>query len=423
MSSSTLSPRITAPTRTEGSTHRHGRGFWLISLAFLTAMAFSTVPAPLYPLYMARDGFSTFMVTVVFAAYAVGVVISLLLAGHVSDWVGRKKILIPALALEVVAAALFLSDPTLPVLLLARLVTGLGIGMVTATATAYLHELHTAHRPGASRQRFEVVSTAANIGGLGIGPLIAGFLAQYVDAPLRTPYLVFVVLLLASIAAVALTPETVEERLVRPTYRPQRISADHGDQAGYVAAAAAGFASFAVFGLFTSVAPGFVGGALHLPSRLLAGAVVFAVFGAAAVAQTLTNRLPAPTKVRLGLLGQAVGVPTLLFGMHTADLTAFLVGGVLAGVGAGVLLKAAIGTVAAMAAPARRGEALAGLFLISYLGLSLPAVGIGIATRTVSTVTAMTWFTGLLLVMLTGVAVLFRRSTGTRPRTPSRRGA
>ncbi|MET8547454.1 hypothetical protein [Micromonospora zamorensis] len=140
------------------------------------------------------------------------------------------------------------------------------------------------------------------------------------------------------------------------------------------------------------------------------------------MAQTRTNRLPAPAKVRLGLLGQAVGVPTLLFGMHAADLTAFLAGGVLAGVGAGVLLKAAIGTVAAMAAPARRGEALAGMFLISYLGLSLPAVGIGIATRTVSTVTAMTWFTGLLLVMLTGVAVLFRRSTGTR-RAPARRRA
>ncbi|MCX5065567.1 MFS transporter [Micromonospora lupini] len=416
MSSTTLSSRrpVAATARDEGSSRRHGRGFWAIALAFLTAMAFCTVPSPLYPLYMARDGFSTFMVTIVFAAYAVGVVISLLLAGHVSDWVGRKKILIPALALELVAAALFLGDASLPVLLVARLVSGLGIGMITATATAYLQELHAAHRPGASRQRFEVVSTAANIGGLGVGALVAGVLAQYVHAPLRTPYLVFAVLLTASIVAVAATPETVRERLVTPTYRPQRISADHGDRAGYVAAAAAGFASFAVFGLFTSVAPGFVAGALHLPSRALAGAVVFAVFGGAAVAQTVTNRLPAPTKVRLGLLAQAVGVPVVLVGMHTASLTAFLVGGVVAGVGAGVLFKAAVGTVAAMAAPARRGEALAGLFLIAYLGMSLPAVGIGIATRTVSTITAMTWFTGLLLVLLAGVTVLFRRSSATR---------
>ncbi|MFK4244480.1 MFS transporter [Micromonospora chokoriensis] len=410
MSLSTLTPRPTTSDHGDGSSRRHGRGFWAIALAFLTAMAFCTVPAPLYPLYMARDGFSTFMGTVVFAVYAVGVVISLLLAGHVSDWVGRKKILIPALVLELVAAALFLGDPSLPVLLVARLVSGLGIGMITATATAYLQELHAAHRPDSSRQRFEMVSTAANIGGLGVGALIAGFLAQYVDAPLRTPYLVFAVLLAVSIVAVALTPETVEAPLVKPAYRPQRINADHADRAGYLAAAAAGFASFAVFGLFTSVAPGFVAGALHLPSRALAGTIVFAVFGGAAAAQTLTSRLTGPAKVRLGLLAQALGVPLLLVGMHAASLTAFLVGGVVAGIGAGVLFKAAVGAVVAMAAPVRRGEALAGLFLVAYLGMILPSVGIGVATQAVTAGTAMDWFTGLLLAILTGVALLFRRS-------------
>jgi predicted MFS family arabinose efflux permease len=400
----------TAVAPAAAGSRRHGVGFWLIALAFLVAMAFSTVPTPLYPLYMARDGFSTFMVTVVFAVYAVGVVISLLLAGHVSDWIGRKKVLLPALALELVAAVLFLTSSSVPVLLAARLVTGLGVGMITATATAHLHELHAAHRPGASAQRFEMVSTAANIGGLGVGPLIAGFLAQYVHAPLRTPYLVFTVLLLASIAALAFTPETVEEQLVKHSYRPQRISADQGDRVGYIAATAAGFASFAVFGLFTSIAMGFVAGTLHHPSRALAGSIVFAVFGGAALAQTLTSRLPAGAKMTLGLIAEAAGFLTLVIGMRTTNLTTFLVGGIVAGIGAGMLFKAAVGTVVAMAAPAKRSEALAGLFFISYLGLSLPAVSIGIATLSVAATTAMTWFTVVLLVLLAGVAVFSRRS-------------
>ncbi|MFF9262418.1 MFS transporter [Streptomyces longwoodensis] len=394
---------------TSGGGRRHGIGFALIAFAFLTAMAFSTVPTPLYPLYMAEDGFSTFMVTVVFATYAVGVIISLVLAGHLSDQFGRKKLLLPAIGLELVAAVLFLTSTSLPVLLVARLVTGLGVGMVTATATAHLHDLHTAHRPGASAQRFELVSTAANIGGLGVGPLVAGVLAQWVTGPLRTPYLVFAALLLASAVAVALTPETVEEPRTRPAYRPQRISVDHGDRAGFSAAAAAGFASFAVFGLFTSVAPGFVAGSLHHPSRALTGLIVFVVFGAAAAAQSLTARLSTAAKRTLGLVAQLVGVVTLVAGMRTGDLTAFLVGGVVAGIGAGVLFKASVGTVAALAAPAQRSEALAGLFLISYLGLTLPAVGIGVATRSFSAVTVMTWFAAALLVLLATVAALARR--------------
>ncbi|WP_428950406.1 MFS transporter [Streptomyces sp. cg35] len=394
---------------------RHGIGFWTVAVAFLIAMAFSTVPTPLYPLYEARDGFSTFMVTVVFAVYAVGVTVSLVLAGHVSDWAGRRRILLAALFLELVAAVLFLTSSALPMLLVARFVTGLGVGMLTATATAHLHELHAAHRPGAPAQRFEIVSTAANIGGLGVGPLVAGFLAQYVGAPLRVPYVVFAVLLVVVMAALALAPETVQAPPVRPRYRPQRVSADHGDRAGYVAAAAAAFSSFAVFGLFTSIAAGFVGHTLGHPSRALAGVVVCAVFGGAALAQTLTHRLPPRAKMTLGLLAEAVGFLTLVVGMHTVDLATFLTGGVVAGVGAGLLFKAAVGTVVAMAAPARRSEALASLFLIAYLGLSLPAVGIGVATLSFSATTAMTWFAGLLLLLLSLVAVLGRRSPGGGP--------
>jgi MFS family permease len=250
----------------------YGAGFWLVALVFVTGMAFSTVPTPLYQV---RDGFSTFTVTIVFAVYTVGVLTSLLLAGHLSDVVGRRKVLLAALALELAAAVLFLAEPPLPVLLVARLATGLGVGMLAPTATAYLQELHRAARPAASPQRFEIVSTAANIGGLGVGPLIAGVLAQYLDGPLRLPYLVFGVLLLAGVGAVALAPETLQQRASMRPYRPLRVRVE-GDTAGYLGAAVAGFASFAVFALFTSLAPEFVGGTLHHASRALAGVIVFA---------------------------------------------------------------------------------------------------------------------------------------------------
>ncbi|WP_345710622.1 MFS transporter, partial [Kineococcus glutinatus] len=220
MSSATATPALRSPavrapaadrpaTRRRPGARRHGAGFWLVALALTSAMAFSTVPTPLYALYQAEVGFSTFTVTVVFAVYAVGVVLSLLLAGHVSDRVGRKRVVLAGLALELLAAALFLTGTSLPVLLLARLVTGLGVGVLTSAATAHLHELHRAHRPGRPGQRGEVVSTAANTGGLGVGTLVAGLLAQHADAPLRTPFLVVGALLLVSVVAVALAPETV----------------------------------------------------------------------------------------------------------------------------------------------------------------------------------------------------------------------
>jgi MFS family permease len=412
MSSTTSS---TSSTSIEPGPRRHGSGFWLIALAFLTAMAFGAVPTPLYPLYMARDGFSTFTVTLVFAVYVVGVMASLVLAGHVSDWIGRKKVVLSSLTFELVAAVLFLADPALPVLVIARVITGLGIGMLTAAATAHLHELHAAHRPAASPQRFEVVSTAANIGGIGVGPLVAGLLAEYVGAPLRVPYLVFLGLLLLSMLAVAVSPETVVARFPRPTYRPQRISSDNGSPARYVAAAAGGFASFALFGVFTSVAPGFVSGVLHESSHAVAGVVAFAVFAAAAVGQVLTTRLGERARRTLGLAAQALGVVVLVIGMHVTDFTTFLVGGIVAGLGAGVFFKSAVGAVAGMARPGKRSEALAGLFLISYVGLAVPAIAVGIATRYTTATTAMTWVAVALLAVLAAAGVLAGRSSRSAP--------
>ncbi|MBL7256377.1 MFS transporter [Paractinoplanes lichenicola] len=385
---------------------RHGRGFWLIAAVYLVALAFSTVPTPLYPLYQRTDGFSAFTVTVVFAMYALGVITSLVLAGHISDWTGRRRILYASLALEILAGVLFLTWTALPGLIVARFLTGLGVGMLTATATAYLLELHKAHRPEADGTRFEVVSSAANLGGLGAGTLVAGALAQFVTTPLRTPYVVFLILLALSVVAVAAAPETVDAPATRPRYRPQGVRIAGRDRVAVVVAVVSAFAAFAVFGLFTSLAPSFVAGALHHPSRLLAGLTVFVVFGAGAASQAVSGKIAPRARFVGGLIAQATGLIVLTAGMETASLAGFLIGGAIAGAGAGILFKSAVGTIAVNAPVAQRGESLAGLFLIAYSGLVVPVLGLGVATRYVPSTTSILWFTGIMLALLAGVASL-----------------
>ncbi|MCU1586016.1 MAG: putative transporter [Microbacteriaceae bacterium] len=406
----TISSRFEAGGEPRATRRRHGIGFWVVALAFLTGMAFSTIPTPLYPLYQQREGFSTFTVTVVFAVYAVGVIISLILAGHISDWIGRKRVLIPALGIEALAAILFLVWPDLAGLLIARFVTGLGVGMLTATATAYLNELHGVHHPSGGRGRFEIVSTAANIGGLGVGPLVAGALAQFVTSPLTVPYLVFLALLMLSMIGVAVTPETVRQLPQRPSYRPQALGGAASGRVFWEAAGSA-FAAFAIFGIFTSVAPGFVAGTLNEPSRLLAGVSVFVVFGAAALAQSTTNRIGGGARLAIGLVGETAGLITLAAGMIAVSFPAFLIGGALAGASAGILFKSAIGTVVASTDASKRGGALASVFLVAYLGLIVPSLAIGVTTLYTSAALAMLWFSAALVVLL---AVLARYSVRSR---------
>src|SRR6201992_153983 len=172
---------------------RHQMGFWLGAYAFAVTMAFSAVPTPLYVLYQARDGFGSITLTLIFAMYAGGVVLSLLLAGHLSDWAGRRRMLAVAITVNLISGVIFLTWTSVPGLLVARFVSGVSIGLLTATATAHLTELHGVARragTGGSAGRASVVSTAANLGGIGLGPLLAGLLAQYAPDSLDLLYLV-----------------------------------------------------------------------------------------------------------------------------------------------------------------------------------------------------------------------------------------
>jgi hypothetical protein len=381
----------------EGS-RSHGRGFWLVAYTFAVTMAFSTAPAPLYVLYQAKDGFGSFMVTLIFAAYAVGVIASLFLAGHVSDWVGRRRVLVPAVLVNVLAGVIFLTWSSVPALLVARFVSGVSIGMLTATATAHLTELHLAARPTASRTRADLVATAANLGGLGLGPLIAGLLAQYAGDPLHVPYLVFLALMLIGAIAVVLAPETVEP--VRVKYRPQRISVPPAVRARFYAAGAAALAQFALFGLFTSLAPAFLANVLHQHSHALAGVASFAVFAAAAAAQILLVRTKLRRQLGYGLALLVLGIVLVTVAVQLPSLALFLVGGVLAGGGAGASFKGCVSIVLSVAPPEGRGEALAGLFLAAYVGLAVPVVALGLATQLVSIQVALAGFAVLLLAIL-----------------------
>lgn len=404
----------TRPVPTEAtSSPRHAASFWSIGAVFAIAMAFSTVPAPLYAFYRAQDGFSTFMVTVVFAAYAVGVIGSLFLAGHVSDWYGRRPLLLSALAVEAVAAVLFLTWTSLPGLIVARVVTGVGVGLVTATATAHLGELHATARPGASRMRADRVAVAANLGGLALGPLIAGALAEWVTSPLTVPYVLFLVLLAAAFAAVLLAPETVTTA-GRPRYRPQRVSVPREARALYFTVAAASFVAFAIFGLFTSVSASFLAGELHHHSPLLAGAVTFGVFAAGALAQILTAGQAPGRLLNLGLAVMSAGALAVTVAVAADDLTGFVAGGVVAGFGVGMLFKGALATVVSIAPAKSRGEALAGLFLAAYAGLVVPVLGIGAATLEVSLATALIGFAVAVLVVSGAVALRLRVASASR---------
>ena len=188
--------------------------FWLLALVFAAVMLGTTLPTPLYVIYQAQWHFSAAMVTVIFAVYAAGVLVTLLLAGRSSDQAGRKPVLAVALGASALSTVVFILAPDVGALLAARIISGLSAGLMTGTATAALTELI----PAAAGRRASLVATAANMGGLGLGPLVAGLFAQYAPHPTTLVFQVYLAVLAAAGLCLLLIPETVSPRQ-RPALR------------------------------------------------------------------------------------------------------------------------------------------------------------------------------------------------------------
>ena len=361
-------------------------GFWVIAFAYVAVMAVNTVPSPLYGLYQQRDGFSTFTITLIFASYALGSTSSLFLLGHVSDWFGRKRVLIPGLLISASAALIFLVWRDLPGLYVGRVLGGLSVGMVSATATAYLGELHVRSKPQAGMRRAQMATTLINFGGLALGALVTGLLAQYVHSPLTVPWVVFLIAIGVAFLAVLVVPETRARVVPRPRYRPQRVTVPPRARGQFFAALGAGAIAFAALGLFTGLSGVILVEVLHRTSLALSGATVAAVFGGAAAIQFVSMAWSRRTVLvaGMGLFLAGLGVVVLSAWLTTPNLALFLIGGVVAGMGAGAIFKGSLGTVMMIADPEHRAESLAGLLLAGYLGLSVPAIGLGVALRQIS---------------------------------------
>ena len=186
----------------------------IVASTFAVAMAATTVITPLYPGYVAEFGLSSLEVTIVFAAYGAAVMLGLALFGRLSDHYGRKPPLGAALCVAIASMVVFLLAQGIGALLLGRVLIGLTAGVYTGTCTAWLVDLCP------DRVRAAKIAIAANLGGLGLGPLLGGVLAQWAPRPLRLVYAVELVLLVLGLIAHRWMPETVRARAVRP--RPPR---------------------------------------------------------------------------------------------------------------------------------------------------------------------------------------------------------
>jgi MFS family permease len=349
--------------------------FWLVASVLTATMLGTTLPTPLYVIYQSQWHFSAAIVTVTFAVYAAAVMATLLLAGRSSDQAGRKPVLAVALGASALSTVVFIVAPDVGALIAARIVSGLSAGLMTGTATAALTELV----PASASRRASLAATAANMGGLGLGPLIAGLFAQYAPHPTVLVFEVYLGVLAAASLCLLLVPETVRQRR-RPTLRFGGLGIPERGRDEFIAAGVAGFAAFALLGLFAALAPTFLGTVLHENSHAVQGGVVFLLLAVGTLTQLALARFNSRRVVLAGLGLFLAALALIVAALSQAAMALFLAGTVVGGVAVGAVFLGSLATANRLAPPEGRGHVISTYFVACYCGLIIPVVGVGVAS-------------------------------------------
>ncbi|WP_101953090.1 MFS transporter [Mycobacterium sp. 3519A] len=337
-------------------------------------MVGTTLPTPMYALYGEHMHFAVLTTTVIYASYAGGVLFALLVFGRWSDAIGRRPVLLAGVVAALASAAVFLAADSVSLLLVGRVLSGLSAGIFTGTATAAVIEA----APESWRTKAAAVATVANMGGLGVGPLLAGLLVEYAPAPLKLSFVVHIVLAVLAGVAVFVVPETSART---GSIGVQRLSVPPEVRAVFVVASLAAFAGFAVTGLFAAVAPSFLSGVVGIDNHAVAGLIASTIFFASAVAQLAARNLDPNRAVAIGCAILVAGMVVLAVALEVSSLAGLIAAAVVTGIGQGISFSRGLAAVAELTPADRRAEVSSTYFVVAYVAISLPVVGEGVAAR------------------------------------------
>jgi len=392
--SGTAGPKAdTIPQKSKAHFGFGGKGPALGAATVLMLMFMgATLPGPLYLIYRDELHFSQVTLTLIYAVYFASAVLTAFFLGRLSDQVGRRAAILFAIGVSLISTVLFVFADSILVLFLARILSGFAIPLAAGAGTAWVGELCDNRCTGAS------LTAGFTLAGLGLGPFLAGILAQFTREPLTLPFLVLMVLALAAAVITLLVPETVKRpvrRLRELSLRP-RIGVPRALIAAFTAPASTAFATFSLLGFYSALTPSLLEEALHLHSHAISGGIIFELYAVAALVLVLTQWLSARAAMLAGLALLIPALALLALAPRDHSLPLLLVGSAVGGAAVGLGYRGSLQLVNELAPGTHRAEVVSTFLMFCYLGVSMPVVGIALLSAATTPIAAETAFAAII---------------------------
>ena len=358
---------VAAPERTANARQLSpAASFFLLASITVSFLAGSSAPSPLYPLYMAEWGLSPIAVTVIFGIYAAAVLLALLVAGRLSDHLGRRPVLLFATVAQVLTMVLFATATSVTGLLVARVVQGLTTGAAIGAVGAAMIDL--------DKSRGTVANAVAPPFGTAFGGILAGVLVQYLPYPTVLVYGVLGVIFLVQALGVTLMAESISPRAgVLASLKPQ-FNLPRATRERLLLALPVLVAVWALGGFYAALGPMIIRGMMGSNSPLLGGLALFVLAASGGISVLLLQRREPREVMTFGAAALLLGAAIAAISVANSSVVLFFLAAAVGGIGFGSGFQGAIRSVVPYAAAHERAGVLSIIFVVSYISMGLPAV-------------------------------------------------
>ena len=342
--------------------------------ATATAITFSTVagaPTPVYRFYREALGLTPFTITLIFAVYSFTMIAAFLTVARLSDYVGRKPMILTALGLNAVALLLFFVAESAGTLIAARAVQGIGTGIALATLGALITD--TAPKWAAT------LNSVTAFMGLALGALIAGAFVTFAPSPTHLVYAVLLGVTLAEMLALPWIVETTSRKPGAWIGMKPKLTVPKAAAAAMARLFPLTLSAWALGGFYLSLMPSLMIEATGIRSPLVGAAVVSALMISGGLASLVSRTFDAGKTVRASAALLAVGVVITLFAIAAGSTAGMVFGTIVAGAGFGASYGSSLRVLLPLAAAHERAGLLSAYFVESYLAFALAAIAAGLA--------------------------------------------
>jgi predicted MFS family arabinose efflux permease len=374
--------------------------FAAMTAAFAAFFIAAGAPTPLLPIYEANWDFPASMVTLAFGVYAIALLLTLLVVGSLSDHIGRRPLLIGALALELVSMLVFLVSPSISWLIAARVIQGVATAAATSSFSAAILEV----APDKRKHLAGVVAGLAPAAGIGVGALFSGVIAQFSSSAAATVWSILAAVMLIALVFAIFTPETATRKPgAVASLRPQ-VSVPPAARSVFAVTLPSLVAAWLVSALFLGLMPTILRLKFGIDSPAVSGLAAFAEQGAGGAVALALSKMKPQRLVFAGGLAIVAGIALFTASITATSLPLLWTGAVVGGAGLGGAFTGTIRSLVPLAGAHERAALFSAIYTVSYITFGVPVIVAGLFLTTIGvTAIALTFAAVTLAAAAAGV--------------------